>query len=85
MRRHSTDALRTYELTRNAALADTFRLTRALGTFPSPDRFAELQTKLARVLDAEARALASGPGVPAGSTSPELPRSGNNRWETTHV
>ena len=69
-------ALRRYELTRNAALADTFRLTLALGEFPAPDRFTALQTELARVLDAEARALAAGPPVapdPTITHQPEEP------------
>jgi len=71
--------LRRYELTRNAALADTFRLTLALGEFPAPDRFTALQTELARVLDAEARALSAGPPV-----TPEPPIA-HQTEEPVHV
>ena len=66
-------ALRTYELTRNAALADTFRLTLALAEFPAPDRFTALQTELARVLDAEARGLAAGPPVAPDTVTTQQP------------
>ncbi|RYP85362.1 NAD(P)/FAD-dependent oxidoreductase [Nocardioides guangzhouensis] len=54
-----------YAAARDAALAETFDLTRALARFPHPARFVELQMQLARALDREATALASRP-VPAG-------------------
>ena len=54
-------ALRHYEEQRDLALAETFRLTRALGAFPPADRFVELQTELGRALDDEAAALAAQP------------------------
>lgn len=54
-------ALATYEQQRDAALARTFALTRELAAFPAVDRFAELQTELARALDDEARALTALP------------------------
>jgi flavin-dependent dehydrogenase len=50
--------LTTYERARDLAVADTFRLTRELGAFPEPARFAELQAELSRALDAEAADLA---------------------------
>ena len=50
-----------YERERKALLTPTFRITRALGAFPPPDRFVELQTELGRALDAEAEALAIRP------------------------
>jgi flavin-dependent dehydrogenase len=55
------DALSTYERQRDAAIADTFRITRELGGFPRPDRFTALQTELSRALDIEAQALAARP------------------------
>jgi flavin-dependent dehydrogenase len=55
------DALSTYERQRDAAIADTFRITRELGAFPPPDRFVSLQTELSRALDIEAHALAARP------------------------
>jgi flavin-dependent dehydrogenase len=51
--------LATYERDRDAAVAETFRLTRELGAFPGPARFVELQTELSRALDAEAADLAA--------------------------
>ena len=58
-------ALGQYAAARDAALAETFDLTRDLTRFPRPARFVELQMELARALDREATALASRP-VPAG-------------------
>ena len=57
---HAYDAgeLAAYEQARDRAIADTFRLTRELGAFPDPARFAELQIELGRALDAEAADLA---------------------------
>jgi flavin-dependent dehydrogenase len=52
-------ALAAYELDRNRALDETYRLTRALAAFPAPTRFVELQLQLAEVLDREATELAS--------------------------
>jgi len=56
---HERTALTAYETARDRASAETFRLTRALGAFPPPERFAELQTELSRALDIEALELAS--------------------------
>jgi hypothetical protein len=50
-----------FERRRNAALAETFALTRALGAFPPPAEFLGLQVRLSRALDAEAQALAARP------------------------
>jgi hypothetical protein len=44
---------------RAAALRDTFDLTRALASFPPPDRFVELQIQLSEALEREADLLAS--------------------------
>ena len=41
-------ALAAYEQARDLALADTYRLTRALARFPRPDRFVELQISALR-------------------------------------
>jgi flavin-dependent dehydrogenase len=60
------DALATYQMSRDVALADTYRLTRELARFPRPDRFVQLQIELAEVLDREATLLASRP-APAGT------------------
>ncbi len=54
-----TAAMRDFELQRDRALAETFRLTRALGAFPAPEGFVELQGELGRALDAEAQELAA--------------------------
>ena len=59
------EALAAYQRDRDAALAPTFALTRALASFPEPDRFVELQTQLARALDDEAYALAALPALHA--------------------
>ena len=48
---------------RNAALAPTFALTRALGAFPPAKEFLELQARLSRALDAEAISLAERPST----------------------
>jgi flavin-dependent dehydrogenase len=58
-------ALAAYQRTRNATLADVFRLTRELSTFPPTPRFVELQVELSEALDREAQLLASLP-APAG-------------------
>ncbi|HEU5242388.1 MAG TPA: FAD-dependent monooxygenase, partial [Ornithinibacter sp.] len=52
-------AMRGFEEERDRALAETFRLTRALGAFPPPERFVELQAELGRALDTEAQELAA--------------------------
>jgi hypothetical protein len=56
-------AMTAYERQRDAAIRDTFRITRALAAFPSPERFAELQVELSRSLDLEARQLAARPAL----------------------
>jgi flavin-dependent dehydrogenase len=63
--RREADALAGYEATRDRALDETYRLTRALTAFPGPTRFVELQMQLAEALDREATELASQP-EPAG-------------------
>jgi flavin-dependent dehydrogenase len=55
------EAMAGFERRRNAALAETFALTRALGAFPPPAEFLGLQVRLSRALDAEAQALAARP------------------------
>jgi flavin-dependent dehydrogenase len=57
------DAMCEYELARDVAIRDTFRITRELGAFPAPARFVELQAELSRVLDVEARELAARPTI----------------------
>ena len=59
------DALGGYQAARDAALRDTFRLTRELTAFPAPSRFVELQIELSEALEREALMLASRP-APAG-------------------
>ena len=54
-------AMAEYGRQRDAAIRDTFRLTRAMAKFPPPARLAELQRELSRALDVEARALADRP------------------------
>ena len=60
------EALAAYHDQRDAALRETFDLTRALTSFPHPDRFVELQMQLSEVLEREAELLASLP-APAGT------------------
>lgn len=57
-------ALARYESVRDAALHETFEVTRAMTAFPPPDRFAGLQIQLSEVIDREARMLASLPAPP---------------------
>ena len=59
------ESLDGYQAERDRALADTWRLTRALTRFPSPRRFVELEKELSGVLEHEAFELASRP-APAG-------------------
>jgi flavin-dependent dehydrogenase len=59
------EALRDYERARDAALEETFELTRQLAGFPPCHRFVELQIALSEALDREAHDLASRP-APAG-------------------
>jgi 2-polyprenyl-6-methoxyphenol hydroxylase-like FAD-dependent oxidoreductase len=59
------DALATYQRQRDAALRETFDLTRALARFPEPERFVALQKRLSRALESEAEQLASMPAHPA--------------------
>jgi len=58
-------SLSAYAAAREAALAETLRLTRALAAFPDPTRFVELQMELSDALEREASELASRP-APAG-------------------
>jgi 2-polyprenyl-6-methoxyphenol hydroxylase-like FAD-dependent oxidoreductase len=52
-------AMAAYADRRAAALRETFDLTRALASFPPPDRFVELQIQLSEALEREADLLAS--------------------------
>jgi flavin-dependent dehydrogenase len=65
---HELLALSRFERSRDAALAETFRLTREMCRFPDPIRFAELQVGLSEALDREAQQLASRP-APAGQSA----------------
>jgi flavin-dependent dehydrogenase len=60
-----------YERRRDDAIAETFALTRALGAFPPPEEFLDLQVRLSRALDAEAQALAARE-APVGGLDHEL-------------
>jgi hypothetical protein len=57
-----------YERERDAALADTFALTRALAAFPPPEEFEQLLRQMSKVLDTEAVALNARP-LPAGAVT----------------
>jgi 2-polyprenyl-6-methoxyphenol hydroxylase-like FAD-dependent oxidoreductase len=58
-----------YQATRDAAIAEIFALTRALGAFPASEQFAALQAELSRALEAEAQWLAERTRVDAMSSS----------------
>jgi len=58
-------AMRAYERQRDDAIRETFRITRAMATFPPAGRFVELQGELSRALDIEARQLAARPTLTA--------------------
>lgn len=62
------EAMTGYADRRNAALRETFDLTRALTSFPHPERFVELQIQLSEALEREAELLASLP-APAGTAA----------------
>jgi 2-polyprenyl-6-methoxyphenol hydroxylase-like FAD-dependent oxidoreductase len=64
-------AMARYEGQRDAAIAETFALTRALGAFPPAAEFLQLQYRLSRALDAEAQALAARP-APVGGPDQNL-------------
>jgi flavin-dependent dehydrogenase len=66
---HEAAAAETYRAERDAASDETFALTRAIGAFPDPDTFLELQGRLARALDREAQALASRPVLAGAATA----------------
>jgi flavin-dependent dehydrogenase len=66
------DAMTAYHHRRDAALREVFALTRALASFPHPDRFVELQIQLSEALEREADDLASQPaaaGAAAGTAA----------------
>ena len=63
------EALGGYRDRRDAALRETFDLTRAIAAFPAPDRFLELQKQLADALDREAELLASSRTDPAATAA----------------
>jgi flavin-dependent dehydrogenase len=54
-------AMGTYQRQRDAALADIFDLTCALGTYPPVSEFLDLMRQLGRAIDIEAAALADRP------------------------
>ncbi|MGH8892532.1 MAG: NAD(P)/FAD-dependent oxidoreductase [Actinomycetes bacterium] len=60
------DAMDAFRHQRDTALREVFGLTRALATFPHPDRFVELQIQLSEALEREADLLAAFP-PPAGA------------------
>jgi len=60
------EAMAGYTDRRDSALQETFHLTKALASFPHPDRFVELQIQLSDALEREADLLASLPS-PAGT------------------
>ena len=60
------EAMAAYTDHRDSALRETFHLTKALASFPHPDRFVELQIQLSDALEREAGLLASLP-PPAGT------------------
>ena len=60
------EAMAGYADRRDSALRETFHLTKALASFPHPDRFVELQLQLSDALEREADLLASLP-PPAGT------------------
>ncbi len=62
------EAMLAYSTCRDAALRETYDLTKALTSFPHPDRFVELQMQLAEALEREAELLASFP-APAGTAA----------------
>jgi flavin-dependent dehydrogenase len=59
-------ALAGYQAARDAAIADVFALTRALGAFPEPETFMGLQARLNKAYEREAQAPAARP-VPVGT------------------
>jgi flavin-dependent dehydrogenase len=63
--RPEPEALAAYGAERDAALRDTFQITRDLTRFPDPRRFVELQVELSEAIEREAQSLASRP-APAG-------------------
>jgi flavin-dependent dehydrogenase len=56
-----TAAMAEYEKERDTAIREVFALTRALGDFPKPKTFLDLQAQLGKALEREARTLASWP------------------------
>jgi 2-polyprenyl-6-methoxyphenol hydroxylase-like FAD-dependent oxidoreductase len=62
------EALAVYQTRRDLALRETFDLTRALSTFPRPERFVELQIQLSDALEREAADLAAQP-APLGAAA----------------
>ncbi len=68
LRSHDPDcqqqALAGYQARRDAALRETFAITRALSRFPSSERFVELQIQLSDALEREAADLAAQPQAP---------------------
>jgi flavin-dependent dehydrogenase len=59
-------AISRYESQRDAAIAETFAVTRALGAFPPTAEFLDLQARFSRALDTEAQALAVRPAAVGG-------------------
>jgi len=56
-RADETLAMAGYAQERDAAIAETFAITRELGALPEPTRFLDLEMQLARALDREAQQL----------------------------
>jgi hypothetical protein len=52
-------AMTRYESARDAAIAQTFDLTAALGRFPDAGQFRDLHIRFSRALDVEAQELAA--------------------------
>ena len=74
MLRHVDDedtAMARYESQRDAAIAEVFALTRALGAFPPMAEALEIQARLRTALDVEAQALAARP-APVGGLDRDL-------------
>jgi flavin-dependent dehydrogenase len=58
------DAMASYHARRDELVAEHFEITCELALFPPPARFAELQKRLSRSIEAEAESLASLPPLP---------------------
>ena len=59
----ASTALARYQRTRDEMLREIFEITCALGEFPAPTRFIELQRQLSHAIDTEASTLAGRPSL----------------------